>query len=399
MLSVAISLLILLVFVNRYVFGLFLKTVRGERFDETRDAGFPTVTVVVPMFNEGRQIHDTILALLDCEYPPERLSVTVVDDCSRDESLRWARKARDRAPDRVTILRNPQNMGKRRSISHAVRRSQSEIIVSVDSDVIVDKRAVAQLVRRFVSPEIAAVGGRVHVLNAGRNWLTRMQAIKYYFGYEYLKNLERSFRSVMCLSGCLTAYRRAVLLELEPILENRNVLGVPIKYGEDRFLTRQIVKAGWKTVSTLDAVCYTVAPDTLSKYFAQQLRWRRSNLIDFFGGVSHAWKLHPLVGLHYVSLFTMLCAYPVILLTNLVTGDFFGLLLFGSSVLAGLGLIYYVDTRHLPAAYRVHPLWFVPMAVIMPVTYCLITPLALFTLDSSSWETRGHGAVVAQVKS
>jgi hypothetical protein len=30
------------------------------------------------------------------------------------------------------------------------------------------------------------------------------------------------------------------------------------------------------------------------------------------------------------------------------------------------------------------------MAVVMPVTYMLLTPLALFTLDTGSWETRGH---------
>jgi len=33
--------------------------------------------------------------------------------------------------------------------------------------------------------------------------------------------------------------------------------------------------------------------------------------------------------------------------------------------------------------------WFMPMALMMPVTYALFTPLALLTLDSGSWETRG----------
>ena len=69
----------------------------------------------------------------------------------------------------------------------------------------------------------------------------------------------------MCLSGCLTAYRRHVLIELEPILENRNILGVPIKYGEDRFLTHQIVKAGYRTRMTMDAICFTKAPTTLTR--------------------------------------------------------------------------------------------------------------------------------------
>ena len=43
-------------------------------------------------------------------------------------------------------------------------------------------------------PTIAAVGGRIHVSNPNENWLTRLQTIKYYFGQEHLKNLERGAR-------------------------------------------------------------------------------------------------------------------------------------------------------------------------------------------------------------
>ena len=56
------------------------------------------------------------------------------------------------------------------------------------------------------------------------------------------------------------------------------------------------------------------------------------------------------------------------------------------------GMIYYFapSVRALPPWLRVHPIAFMPMAVLMPVAYLLLTPLGLFTLDSSSWETRGH---------
>jgi hypothetical protein len=46
--------------------------------------------------------------------------------------------------------------------------------------------------------------------------------------------------------------------------------------------------------------------------------------------------------------------------------------------------------RSWPADQRVGPLAFLPQALIMPVTYGLLTPLAVFTLDSATWETRGH---------
>src|SRR2546423_2883622 len=345
-----VFLFILLVFANRYIFGLYLKTVRGRRFDETRSDYEPTVTVVVPLFNEGRSIHDTIRSLLALDYPPEKLTVPIVDDCSTDDSCDWARQAAALHPDRVRVLRNPHNMGKRKGINHAVREATSEIIVSVDSDVIVYPTAVRELVARFTGPEIAAVGGRIHVSNPNHNWLTRLQTIKYYFGQEHLKNLERALDQVLCLSGCLTAYRRTVLLELEPILERRNVLGVPIKYGEDRFLTHQIVKRGYKTRMTMDAMCFTKAPPTLHGYFNQQLRWKRSNIVDYVVGVTHAWRLHPLLCLHYLSLLMLLLVYPVLIATHIAEHQFVDLAVFHVAVVGLFGAIYHFapSVRRLP---------------------------------------------------
>ncbi len=384
--------LVLVVFMNRYVLGTLLMKIKARR--QTVDDDFsPTVSIVVPLFNEGRSIYDTVQSLLAQDYDATKLDVYVVDDCSTDDSHKWAQKAATECPARVRVLKNAQNMGKRRSINHAVRRAESEIIVSVDSDVILDKGAVRQLVRRFTDDKIAAVGGRVNIVNRHDNWLTRMQAIKYFFGYEYLKNIERAFETVMCLSGCLTAYRRHVLLELEPILETRNIAGISIKYGEDRFLTRHIVKAGYKTTMTLDAISFTKAPVTLASYFSQQLRWRRSNLVDYVGGMSHVWKVHPVVAIHYFSLFGLMILYPLFLFSKLAEGQFWEGTAIHVAVVGVFGAVYRWNTRNLAEEERVEGIWFLPMAFVMPITYIILTPLAMFTLDSGSWETRGHAKV------
>ncbi len=386
--------LVFIVFMNRYVFGLFLRVFRQAGRTPEMSVLRPDVCVIVPMYNEGASIFDTLQSISAQDYPAERLSIIVVDDCSRDDSGAWAAKAAALDP-RIRVERNPHNMGKRLGIARAVRMSDAEIIVSVDSDVFVQASAVRMLVGRFTSPRVAAVGGRVLVANAGQNWLTKMQTIKYYFGYQYLKNIERTLSSVMCLSGCLTAYRRHVLIELEPILEARNILGVPIKYGEDRFLTRQIVKAGYQTCLELDAYCHTKAPPTLNGYFSQQLRWRRSNLVDFFGGVSHAARLHPFVAFHYLSLNALLLCYPVVLWLSLMSGEFFAGATIHLGVLAVYAGIYAWNTRHDDKRYRVHPANFLWMGMIMPVTYMVLSVLALFTLDSGSWETRAKLRVTA----
>lgn len=378
------------IFINRYVAGILLRILRGKKWDEARDDYEPMVTAVIPMFNEGAAVKETLQSLLDSNYPRNKLRVICMDDRSTDDSYEQAMQVARKSGGRLKVIRNRLNLGKRRSIIRAVREADSEIIVSVDSDVVVDKDAVRQLVRRFTDERIAAVGGWVDVRNKHDNWLTRMQVVKYWYGYFFLKNLEWSFRRVMCLSGCLTAYRRRVLVELEPLLEERSVLGVPIKYGEDRFLTRQIVKAGYLTTMTLEARCRTFVPTNLGAYFSQQLRWRRSNIVDYAGGFSHIWRLNPIIAIHFFSLFALLLVYPLAIIRALIGFRFFPMLTLHCAILVIFGLVYRFRTRRFAPEERVGVFAFVPLTLLMPITYALLTPLALFTLDTASWETRGH---------
>ena len=145
-------------------------------------------------------------------------------------------------------------------------------------------------------------------------------------------------------------------------------------------------------------MCFTKAATTMSGYFNQQLRWKRSNIADFVIGVSHAWKLHPLLCLQYLSMFMLVLVYPFLIITHVQRGEFLELTTFHLMIIAGFSCVYYFapSVRELPPWLRVHPVSFLPMAILMPVAYLLLTPLGLFTLDSSSWQTRGHQGAVSR---
>jgi hypothetical protein len=144
----------------------------------------------------------------------------------------------------------------------------------------------------------------------------------------------------------------------------------------------------------MKAMCFTKAANTLKGYFNQQLRWKRSNIVDFIIFTMDAWKLHPLMCVQYLSMLALLLIYPFLIITHLIAGQFFQLVMFHCAIIALFGCIYYFapSIRRLPPWLRVHPLSFLPMAVMMPAAYIILTPLGLFTLDSSSWETRGAPA-------
>ncbi len=382
--------LAVVLFVNRYIAGLLLRALRGRRWDEVDASYEPTVTIIVPMFNEGAAIVETLESLVGVRYPRDKLEIVCVDDCSTDDSLAHAEPVAARSRGLLRVVRNGRNLGKRMSILNATRAAKGEVIVTVDSDVVVEADAITQLVRRFTDERIAAVGGWVDVRNKHESWLARMQVVKYWYSYFLIKNLEWGFRRIMCLSGCLTAYRKSALLAIEPVLEHRTLMSLPINYGEDRFLTRQLIKAGYLTTMTLEARCRTSVPVTLSHYFSQQLRWRRSSLIDFAGGLSHVWRLNPILAIHFSTIFVLLVVYPIVIVKTVLAGQFLPALVLHIEIIAVFGMFYRWRVRKLPREQRVGALALLPLAILMPLSYALQTPLALFTLDSASWETRDH---------
>lgn len=98
------------------------RLLRGRTEEEVADDYQPFVTVITPMFNEGEGIRRTIRSILAQNYPEDKLSVIIVDDCSTDDSYVHAADETRQSP-RARVLRNIVNVGKRHSIKRAVREA------------------------------------------------------------------------------------------------------------------------------------------------------------------------------------------------------------------------------------------------------------------------------------
>ncbi len=166
-------------------------------------------------------------------------------------------------------------------------------------------------------------------------------------------------------------------------------LGDEVKYGEDRFLTRKLVERGYKTRLCFQARCFTKAPATFPNYLSQQLRWRRSNLIDFITAIPHLGKFHPFVLVHYSSMALLLIFYPLTLASQVARLGFVIPMIEHALLVSVFALAYEMNKHKLPRMARTSGLWFLSMAFIFPVMYLTMTPLALATLGTTSWETRG----------
>jgi hyaluronan synthase len=391
-----IMVLCLLISVVKYLMGIILRlSFPGSKVKVKKDFGYePTVSVLMPCYNEGKTVYETIESISKSNYPNEKFEVIAQDDCSVDDSYEWMLKAQcDFTNIRVRTGRNEVNCGKARTVCNALQLSNAKIIISIDSDCIFHPDAIRELAACFAEPHIGSVGGRVGVRNANDSIITAIQTIIYYSAFQLYKIPENWTRSVACISGCLFAIRRELLLAIEPAIRARNWFGVPVNQGEDRFLTHQTLLHGYGTFIDNDALCWTTVPNTLSVLFKQQLRWRRSIVRDFFFTLktlpTHVWNLHPNTVLTLVLVpLGALVAFLVVV--TALTSD--PLSWAGPRPLVtALGIaaiLTWIIKKYSAGEAVAHPLAFGAYVAWSIVSGLFLTPLALCTMDSADWGTR-----------
>lgn len=388
-----------LVLVVRYVVGSLLKWFHPEQHKLKKDYSLqPTVSVLLPNFNEGPAVYDTIKSIRESDYPIDRLEIIAVDDCSVDDSYKWMLKAQADFPN-VQVHRNEVNLGKNKTVLRALSHSRSDMVISIDSDTIFAPDTVKELMACFSDPYIGAVGGVVGIRNTNDSVVTSFQAFQYYIAFYLGKIAENWTRTVGCISGCLFAIRRKVMLELEPRMAARNWFGIQTSEGEDRFLTHMVVLHGYGTYINLEARCWTTAPNNLMQYFKQQLRWRRSAIRDLFLTIrllpQHT-KLSPNV--LYVFLLLPLTALLALLriAVSVVQDPLFwinptSLILYMATAL----VVSLCMKKYNPEQEIQNPVKLAAFGVWWIVNSIFLTVLACFTLDSGDWGTRAKVIVTS----
>jgi len=259
-------------------------------FEAASEEDAPAMTVLIPAYNEGAMVEDTIASVAAARYPRERLQVIAIDDGSTDDTWRHIRHAALRFPGLVTPIRLPVNQGKRGALAEGFRRATGEVIVTVDSDCVIEQGALLAIAGPFRDPQVGAVAGKVAVHNRRSSLIPRMLHVRFILSFDYLRSAQSVFRTVYCCPGALAAYRTSVVRRVLPGWERQVFLGARCTYGEDRALTNDILAAGYDTVYQRSAVVHTVVPETYSKLCRMLLRWDRSYIREEFRFARIVWS-------------------------------------------------------------------------------------------------------------
>ncbi len=295
--------------ISRFIFAGF--------YQAQRDVGFePTITVLVPCFNEGEAIRQTIERIFASGYNQEKLEVVCVNDGSKDNSLEHMLAAQTRHPNLVVV-----NFEKNRGLCHGwgvgTFLARGEFMVCVDSDTFVFPGSLNKLMQGFIDPSVGGISGHCDIENADVNLLTRLQDVRYYFSYKIMKASESVFGCVSCLPGCFSAYRHSCVLAVMDQWINATVLGERGNFADDRSLTNQILK-DYKIIYDDEAIATTICPENWKQYARQQARWERSYLREIWKTSKFIWRKHPVPAISWYAMMWMPIVEPIIIFQALV---------------------------------------------------------------------------------
>jgi len=265
-----------------FVFSLVFRTFLWFRYNTYKSSiikNWPKITVIVPAYNEGETIYKTICSIAECDYPIDKLKIISIDDGSTDNTFIYMNNAKSKFPELVELIQFKKNRGKRQGILEAFRRTESQFMISVDSDTTLSPNALKEIMTpMLLNDKIGAVTGRIKILNSSANMFTKMLNAHFAMAFDFTRATQSTFSNVLCLSGAFSAYRTSILNRVIDTWASQSFLRKPCTYGEDRSLTNHILKSGYGTAYQRKAVSFTIVPEKVMGILKMLTRWARSNI-------------------------------------------------------------------------------------------------------------------------
>jgi hyaluronan synthase len=252
---------------------------RYRPYEPVADWSLPTITVIIPAYNEGAQILHTVRSVMASRYPAKKMQVICVDDGSHDDTWQWMKLAFQEFPWRVRLIRLHENSGKRNALMAGFAQATGQIYITIDSD----SEVLPDTLRHMVSPmvresRVGAVAGNVRVLNIAEGSIPKMMEVSFTSAFDFIRSGQSVYGGVFCTPGALSAYRAAVIKPHLQDWTDQRFMDIPAGIGEDRALTNLVLGLGYRVVYQRNAVVLTKVPTTFTGLRRMLLRWARSNV-------------------------------------------------------------------------------------------------------------------------
>lgn len=332
---------------------MLVLTWRRQKHNVNPGEGYLTATVVIPAYNEEKVIERCIEHVLRSDYP--HFDVVVVDDGSKDRTYELAQKY-EKSP-KVRVF-SQFNRGKASALNRALDETDREVLICIDADSQIHRKAISHMMAHFNDPGVGAVAGRV-VAGNRQNLLTCLQALEYITAQSIERRAKEIMNAIPVVPGAIGAWRTDSVLEAGIFSSETST--------EDADMTMAVIRSDYRVIYEEKAIATTEAPRTVSDLLQQRLRW---NLGMMQAGWKHMGAYREKRALGLVTLTDLgLFGYLMPLLAPLA--DLFLVLLAAGGVLTLMGAS--------PADFEV-PTHLLLAYLFLP-TLDFITALVAFRLD------------------
>ena len=297
-----------LMLISLYAVSLHARYASTKTYVDLQDSPVtPPVALIVPAHNEQDAIVQTVLSLLDLNYPEKE--IIVVDDGSSDETLQRLITQFDlrrmdliyrealptgqpeafyHNPDRrELIVLKVAHGGKSHALNSGINVARSPYFCTVDADSIIERDALLRLMspvlqtsrNTVVSGGIVRIAngsvirdGRIEKLELPSTWLERCQIVEYIRTFLFGRPGWNAMGATFITSGAFC------LLHKQSVIEAGGFSSDTVTEDIDMIarLRRSQTRRGYdyRIVFTTDPICWTEAPRTMKMLARQRRRWQ-----------------------------------------------------------------------------------------------------------------------------
>lgn len=257
MLDILIIILCVLALYHHAVFPLILKRLKPKTSAILEQPNsWPKITLIVPAYNEEKNVAEKIINSACLDYPKDKLDVIIACDGCQDQTVQQALNAiklPDVAQLNCKILQFKTNRGKVATLNDTIKQASGDIIALSDCSSSLSIDALKRLACHFQNKNIGVVGGTYQFPNPQEG------AEQTYWAYQRaVKKGEAALGSPMGLHGAFYAFKKS--------------LGAPLPsntINDDFILPMKIVAKGYRAI--YDDKIISVENETTTT----QINWKR----------------------------------------------------------------------------------------------------------------------------
>jgi len=237
------------------------------RIDPPSLESTPLVSVLIPCFNEGEQVRETISAALAQRYPD--FEVIAINDGSKDDTAEQLNQLAAQH-ERLRVVHLDRNLGKANAMRMGALAARSEYLVCIDGDALLDEYAVHWMVWHLMSgPRVGAVTGNPRIRNRS-TLLGRLQVGEFSSIIGMIKRAQRVYGRLFTVSGVISAFRRTALHRIGYWADDMIT--------EDIDISWRLQMDHWDIRYEPRALCFILMPETLKGLWKQRLRWAQGGV-------------------------------------------------------------------------------------------------------------------------